>query len=458
MGKPREMLASRLGFILLSAGCAIGLGNVWRFPYVAGKYGGAAFVLVYLLFLLLLGAPIMVMEFAIGRAARKNIAVALRDLEPEGTHWHTFGPVAILGNYLLMMFYTVVTGWLLAYAVNAARGRLQGLDAEATEAIFSSLLASPTALIGWMLLAVAIGFGICALGLRNGVERVTKFMMGALLTILLVLVIRSVTLSDSMPGLVFYLVPDFGRLMEGGVTSLVFAAMGQAFFTLSLGIGSMAVFGSYIGRERTLTGETVNIVLLDTIVAIMSGLIIFPACFAFGVDPGAGPGLLFITLPNIFNQLPAGLVWCTLFFVFMSFAALSTLVAVFENIISYWMDAHDWTRGEAVVFNLVAIPLLALPCAFGFNLWNGFQPFGEGTNFLDLEDFLVSNVILPLGSLLVVCFCSWKSGWGWTRFLDEANAGEGLLFPARLRLFCAVGLPLAILAIFIYGCYGVIGK
>ena len=455
MEKERETLGSRMGFILLSAGCAIGLGNVWRFPYVAGKYGGGAFVLIYLLFLLLLGAPIMVMEFSIGRASRKNIASALRMLEPKGSRWHFFGPIAMLGNYVLMMFYTVVTGWLLSYCVNAALGRFHGLDAQATADHFQNMLASPGSMVLWMVAAIVISFAICSIGLRNGVERMTKVMMVSLLVIMLLLAIRSLILPNALAGLKFYLVPDFGRMMADGVTSVVFAAMGQAFFTLSLGIGSMAVFGSYIGKERSLSGETVNIVLLDTFVAIVSGLIIFPACSAFGVDPGSGPGLLFITLPNIFNQMSGGVLWCTLFFVFMSFAALSTLVAVFENIISYWMDTHGWSRRKAVAFNLAAISVLSIPCALGFNVWSRFQPLGAGTNVLDLEDFLVSNTILPLGALVIVCFCCWESGWGWKHFIAEADAGVGLKFPIWLRRYCVYVLPVAILAIFLYGYYSV---
>jgi len=430
MQENRETLGSRLGFILLSAGCAIGLGNVWRFPFITGKYGGAAFVLVYLIFLAMFGLPIMVMEFAIGRAGRRNIAGALRTLEPPGTRWHLYGPVAIAGNYMLMMFYTVVSGWLLSYCAQALAGRLVGLDGAKAEALFGRMLAAPGPMAFWMFVAVGVSFAICVGGLRNGVERITKLMMSALLVLMVLLAVRAMLLPGARVGLAFYLLPDFGRMREAGLVEVVFAAMGQAFFTLSLGIGSMAVFGSYLGRERSLTGESVNIVLLDTFVAVTSGLIIFPACFAFDVRPNAGPGLLFITLPTIFNQMPGGRLWGALFFVFMSFAALSTVVAVFENIVSYWIDMRRWTRRKAVLVNLVAIPLLALPCVLGFNVWSGFQPLGAGTNVLDLKDFIVSSTLLPLGSLVVLVFCCWRSGWGWNRFLDEANAGRGLKFPA----------------------------
>ena len=458
MERQRETLGSRLGFILLSAGCAIGLGNVWRFPFITGKYGGAAFVLVYLVFLALFGLPIMVMEFAIGRAARRNIAGALRALEPAGTRWHLYGPVAIAGNYLLMMFYTVVAGWLLSYCAQAAAGGLVGLDGAGAGEHFERMLAEPWSMAFWMLVVVSLSFAICGAGLRGGVERATKLMMGALFGLMLALAVRAMLLPGAREGLAFYLLPDFGRMCEAGLTEVVFAAMGQAFFTLSLGIGSMAVFGSYIGRERSLTGETVNIVLLDTCVAVASGLIIFPACFAFDVRPDAGPGLLFITLPAIFNQMAGGRVWGALFFAFMSFAALSTVVAVFENIVSYWIDVRGWSRRKAVRVNLVAIPLLALPCVLGFNVWRGFQPLGPGTNMLDLEDFVVSSTLLPLGSLVMLGFCCWRRGWGWNRFLEEANAGRGLKFPAWARVYATYVLPAIVVAVFVYGYVGVFKK
>ena len=447
----RERFSSRLGFILISAGCAIGLGNVWRFPYITGKYGGAAFVLIYLIFLIILGMPIMAMEFAVGRASRKSAARSFHVLEPKGTKWHIEGYLAMLGNYLLMMFYTTVGGWMISYIFKIASGSFQGLAPDQVGGVFNDMLASPGSMTFWMVVAVLLAFGICSMGLQNGVERITKIMMSFLLIILIVLCIRSVTLPGASAGLQFYLIPDFGKIVKNGLGEVIFAAMGQAFFTLSLGIGAMAIFGSYISRDRTLMGESVNICILDTIVALMAGLVIFPACFAFGVDPGEGPGLVFVTLPNIFNQMAAGRLWGTLFFIFMSFAALSTIIAVFENIISFGIDLWGWTRKKSVLVNLVLILVLSLPCVLGFNVWSGVAPLGAGSTIQDLEDFIVSNNLLPLGSLLYLLFCTSRYGWGWDNFIAEADAGKGIKFPKWDRFYVSYILPLIVLFILVMG-------
>lgn len=449
----RERFSSRLGFILISAGCAVGLGNVWRFPYITGQYGGAAFVLVYLIFLVLLGLPIMVMEFAVGRASQKSAARSFHVLEPAGTKWHLQGYACMAGNYLLMMFYTTVGGWMAAYIFKTLTGEFKGLDSDGVAAVFNDMLARPGYMIFWMVLVVLLSFFICSLGLQKGVERITKAMMSCLFLILLILCIRSVTLPGASEGLRFYLIPDFTRFTENGVGNTIFAAMGQAFFTLSLGIGAMAIFGSYIGKDHTLTGETINICLLDTLVAFLAGLIIFPSCFAFGVDPGQGPGLVFITLPNIFNQMVGGRIFGVLFFVFMTFAAQSTIIAVFENIISFSMDLFGTSRKKTVLINGIAIILLSLPCVFGFNIWSDFQPMGAGSTIQDLEDFIVSNNLLPLGSMVYLLFCTSRYGWGWKNFLAEADTGKGVKFPAWARVYVSYILPLIVLFIFIMGYY-----
>ena len=449
----RERFSSRLGFILISAGCAVGLGNVWRFPYITGQYGGAAFVLVYLIFLVLLGLPIMVMEFAVGRASQKSAARSFHVLEPAGTKWHLQGYACMAGNYLLMMFYTTVGGWMAAYIFKTLTGEFKGLDSDGVAAVFNDMLARPGYMTFWMVLVVLLSFFICSLGLQKGVERITKAMMSCLFLILLILCIRSVTLPGASEGLRFYLIPDFTRFTENGVGNTIFAAMGQAFFTLSLGIGAMAIFGSYIGKDHTLTGETINICLLDTLVAFLAGLIIFPSCFAFGVDHGQGPGLVFITLPNIFNQMVGGRIFGVLFFVFMTFAAQSTIIAVFENIISFSMDLFGTSRKKTVLINGIAIILLSLPCVFGFNIWSGFQPMGAGSTIQDLEDFIVSNNLLPLGSMVYLLFCTSRYGWGWKNFLAEADTGKGVKFPAWARVYVSYILPLIVLFIFIMGYY-----
>lgn len=447
----REKFSSRLGFILISAGCAVGLGNVWRFPYITGKYGGAAFVLIYLVFLVILGLPIMVMEFSVGRASQKSAARSFHVLEPKGSKWHFMAIIAIAGNYLLMMFYTTVGGWMLAYVIKMIRGEFTGLTPDEVGGVFNGMLGQPGSMTFWMIVTVIIGFLVCSLGLQKGVERVTKFMMASLFVILIILCIRSVTLPGAAEGVRFYLIPDFHKITEYGLFEVVFAAMGQAFFTLSLGIGAMAIFGSYIAKEHTLTGESIRICTLDTIVALLAGLIIFPACFAFQVNPGEGPGLVFVTLPNIFNQMAGGRIFGTLFFIFMSFAALSTIIAVFENILSFSIDLFGWTRKKAVAVNFVAILLLSLPCVFGFNIWSAIAPLGAGSTIQDLEDFIVSNNLLPLGSLGYLLFCTSRYGWGWKSFIKEADSGKGVKFPQWSRIYVSFILPAIVLFIFIMG-------
>lgn len=447
----REKFSSRLGFILISAGCAIGLGNVWRFPYIVGKYGGAAFVLVYLLFLLILGLPIMVMEFSVGRASKASAALSFDRLEPAGTKWHWYKFGAMAGNYLLMMFYTTIGGWMIQYFVKMLSGEFQGLDTDGVSAVFGDMLSKPESMAVYMVLAVVLCFMICGMGLQNGVEKITKAMMLLLLGLMVILAIRSVTLPNASEGLKFYLSPDFGKLVEYGLFESVFAAMGQAFFTLSLGIGAIAIFGSYIGKERSLTGEAVCVTLLDTFVALLAGLIIFPACFAYGVNPGQGPSLIFITLPNVFNSMSGGRIWGSMFFLFMIFAAASTIIAVFENIISFAIDLTGCSRQKAVIVNMIVIIVLSLPCVLGFNLWSGFQPLGAGSTVLDLEDFIVSNNLLPLGSLVYLLFCTSRYGWGWKNFLKEADTGNGIHFPKWSRIYVSFILPLIVLFIFVQG-------
>ena len=447
----REKFSSRLGFILISAGCAIGLGNVWRFPYIVGQYGGAAFVLIYVAFLILLGLPIIVMEFAVGRASQKSAALSFDVLEPKGTKWHIEKWFAMAGNYILMMFYTTVAGWLFLYVVKMALGDFTGLDAEGVAAEFNSVLANPTLMIGFMVICVVLCFSICAMGLQNGVEKITKLMMVCLLFLMIALAVNSVRMEGGGPGLEFYLKPDFSKIREAGLGEVVFAALGQSFFTLSIGIGALAIFGSYIGRERRLAGEAINVLVLDTFVAFMAGLIIFPACFAYNIEAGQGSSLIFITLPNVFNNMPGGQFWGTLFFVFMSFAAASTVIAVFQNIVSFATDLTGCSVKKAVLVNTFVIIALSIPCVLGFNAWSSFAPFGEGSTILDLEDFLVSNNLLPIGSLVYLLFCTSRYGWGFENFLKEANAGEGLRFPRWVKGYVSYVIPVIILFIFIQG-------
>ncbi len=447
----REQLGSRLGFILLSAGCAIGIGNVWKFPYMVGQYGGGAFVLIYLFFLVILGIPVMTMEFAMGRAGQRSPARLYQQLEPKGSKWHLHGYVAMAGNYILMMFYTSVAGWMLDYFVRTAGGQFVGADTDGVAAHFSQMLGDPLRMTLFMGIIVVLGFLVCSFSLQKGLERITKWMMVALLVIMVVLAINSVCTAGGSQGLRFYLVPDLARMKKVGIGNVVAGAMNQAFFTLSLGIGAMAIFGSYIGKERALMGESARVAALDTLVALCSGLIIFPACFAYGVQPDSGPSLIFITLPNIFNHMPLGRVWGSLFFVFMSFAAFSTVLGVFENIVSCTMDLSGWSRKKACLFNGILMLLLSMPCVLGFNVLSKFQPLGPGTGVLDLEDFVVSNLLLPLGSLIFIFFCTSRYGWGWKDFTKEANTGKGLKVQRWMRGYMCYVLPVLVAVILVLG-------
>ena len=447
----REKLGSRLGFILLSAGCAIGIGNVWKFPYIVGENGGGIFVLIYLIFLAILGIPVLTMEFSIGRAAQKSPVRMYQELEPRGTKWHIHGKVAMAGAYLLMMFYTTVAGWMIRYFVSIATGEMSGLDADGVAGQFSNMLSDAPMMILYMGVVVLAAVLVCSIGLKNGLERVTKVMMLALLAIMVVLAVNSFFLPGGDAGLAFYLMPDVQEVQKIGIGNIIVNAMNQAFFTLSLGIGAMAIFGSYIGKERSLLGESVNVALLDTLVAIASGLIIFPACFAYGVDVNSGPGLIFITLPNIFNNLPMGRLWGSLFFVFMSFAALSTVLAVFEEIVACTQDLFGWGRKKACIINGILLFVLSLPCCLGFNVLGFIQPMGEGTTIMDLEDFIVSNLILPLGSLVIILFCVLKRGWGWDNYMNEVNMGRGLKMKGFMRGYMTYVLPVLVLTLFIIG-------
>lgn len=449
----RETLKSRLGFILLSAGCAIGIGNVWKFPYIAGQGGGGAFVLFYLIFLVILGLPIMTMEFAVGRASRKSPVRAYQALEKPGQKWHIHGYLTLIGCYLLMMFYTTVAGWMLHYFYMTAVGKLAGLNAEQVAGKFTEMLASPATMTFWMVFVVVVSILVCAKGLQSGLERVTKGMMIALLLIMVVLAVNSLFMPGAKEGLSFFLVPDFARMQEVGVVNTLVSAMNQAFFTLSLGIGAMSIFGSYIGKEHSLLGESVRIVVLDTFVAITAGLIIFPACFTYHVDQTSGPSLIFITLPNIFANMSMGRLWGSLFFLFMAFAAMSTVLAVFENIICCGMELTGCSRKKSSLVNLVLIILLSMPCVLGYNLWawDGFAVFGGAV--LDVEDFLVSNLFLPLGSLVYLLFCVTRYGWGWQNYKKEVNTGKGLKVQDWMRGYLTYVLPLIVVFIFAFGLY-----
>lgn len=447
----RDRFSSRLGFILISAGCAIGLGNVWRFPYITGKYGGAAFVLIYLFFLVILGLPVMVMEYAVGRGSQKSAAQSFDVLEPKGSKWHFMKYWCLVGNYLLMMFYTTVCGWMIYYCYLMITGHFNHASGQVISDSFAHMLASPAINIGFMLFVVALGFFVVSKGLVNGVEKVSKAMMICLLALMVVLAIRSVTLPGAAKGIQYYLVPDFSKMQEYGIGNVIFAAMGQAFFTLSLGIGAIAIFGSFIDRDRRLTGEAIQVVALDTFVAIVAGLIVIPACFAYQVDPAQGPGLIFVSLPNIFANMAGGQIWGALFFLFMSFAALTTIIAVFQNILTITQEMTGWDANKTVWISFIAVFLLSIPCALGFNIWSFIQPLGAGTTVQDLEDFIVSNNLLPLGSMIYVLFCTAKKGWGWKNFIAEANAGEGITFPKGLKVYCAVIIPILILFIFVQG-------
>ncbi len=455
----RERFSSNIGFLLVSAGCAIGLGNVWRFPYITGEYGGAAFILLYLLFLALFGLPILAMEFSVGRGSQRSIARSFDELEPEGTKWHLMRWVGLIGNFLLMMFYTCVAGWMINYFVKMSVGTFNGMEVEQVGAVFDAMLASPGEVIGWMVVVCAIGMLICARGVKNGVERITKYMMGALFVIMIVLIVRAVTLPNAGAGLAFYLMPDFSKMFANGITSFgdaAYAAMGQSFFTLSIGIGSMTIFGSYLDKDRRLFGQALSVGVLDTLVALMAGLIIFPSCFSFGVDAAAGPGLVFVTLPNIFSQMWLGQLWGSLFFLFMSFAALSTVVAVFENILRILMDHWGWERKKAVLTAFPLIVVLSLPCALGFNVLSGFVIPGIG-DIQGLEDFIVSYNLLPIGSLVFVLFCTCKRGWGWDNFIAEVDAGKGIAFPKFLYVWMKYCVPVLLVVVFVMGWAPLIG-
>ena len=447
----RERLGSRLGFLLLSAGCAIGIGNVWKFPYMVGQYGGGAFVLIYMFFLIALGVPVLTMEFAIGRASQKSPVKFYQELEPKGSKWHIHGYVSLLGNYLLLMFYTSVAGWLLQYFMETAKGSFVGLNAAEIKVFYETMLTKPVSLLIFAGISILIATIVCSFGVKNGLERITKYMMLALLAIMIILAINSITMEGSEAGLRFYLLPSFARMKRIGIGNIIVGAMNQAFFTLSIGMGSMAIFGSYIGKERALCGEAVHVAVLDTFVAFASGLIIFPACMAYGVQVDSGKSLIFITLPNIFNNLPLGRVWGSLFFVFMSFAALSTVLAVFENLVSCTIDLFGWGRKKACLLNGVLLFLLSVPCVLGFNVWKNFQPMGLHSNIMDLEDFIVSNLILPLGSLVFVLFCTTRYGWGWKKFVEEANEGKGIKVANWMRGYMTFVLPVILIIIFLIG-------
>ncbi|MCI8667875.1 MAG: sodium-dependent transporter [Dorea sp.] len=449
----REKFGSRMGFILVSAGCAIGIGNVWKFPYMCGEFGGAAFILIYLVFLMIMGIPVMVCEFAVGRGSLRSVAVSFEKLEPIGSRWHVTKWIGVVGCYLLMMFYTTVGGWMMYYCYRSIKGEFVGASSEEVTAGFSDMLGNVSVMTFWTVLICIIGFAVCYFGIQKGIERVSKVMMSALLIIMVALAIHSIFLKGAGAGIRFYLVPDFAGMKEIGIGNVIFGAMSQAFFTLSIGIGAMLIFGSYIGRERSLTGEAISITALDTFVALMAGFIIIPSCFAFGIEPGAGPSLIFITIPNIFAQMPAGKVWAALFFLFLTFAAFTTIVAVFENIISFAIDLLGWSRRKSVLVNVLLLIILSMPCVLGFNVLAGFEPLGAGTNIMDLEDFIVSNNLLPLGSLGYVLFCTRKNGWGWEDFLEEANAGEGIGFPRGLKGYVSYVLPVIIIVIYLKGYY-----
>ena len=445
----RERLGSRLGFILLSAGCAIGVGNVWKFPYMTGQYGGGAFVVIYLLCLILLGVPVMTMEFALGRASQKSPVKLYQKLEPKGSKWHIHGYFAMAGNYILLFFYTIVAGWMVRYFVDMATGKFVGASVEKVGNMFGQMMSQPWALIGYMTVVVVSGIVVCSMGVQKGVEKITKVMMVALLAIMIVLAVNCVFLPGAAEGVRFYLVPDLQKMKEIGIGNVIVGAMNQAFFTLSLGMGGMAIFGSYIGKERALMGEAVNVAVLDTFVALCAGMIIFPACFAYGVQPDSGPNLIFVTLPNIFNNLPMGRLWGSLFFIFMTFAAFSTIIAVFENVIACCIDLLGWDRKKSCMINGIVIFICSIPCALGFNVWGDFAIAGKG--IMDLEDFVVSNLLLPLGSLTYVLFCVTRYGWGWDKFVAEANEGAGLKVANWMRPIMTFVLPILILVIFAVG-------
>ena len=446
----RESFKSRLGFILVSAGCAIGIGNVWRFPYVAGENGGGLFVLLYLVFLVLMGIPVLTMELAVGRASRKSAVLGYKKLEKPKSKWHIHGWFCMFGCYLLMMYYTTVSGWMTSYFYKFATGTFErGMTSEQVSGVFSQLQSNPIEMVIWMAIITILGFLVCSRGIQKGIEKVSKVMMIALLVLILALAVNSILLSGAGEGLKFYLVPDFEKVSEIGIGNIVSAAMNQSFFTLSLGIAAMEIFGSYMSKDDTLPGESVKICALDTFVAIMAGLIIFPACFSYGVEPDQGPALIFITLPNVFVNMAGGRIWGTLFFLFMTFACFSTIIAVFENIISFCIDMFKISRTKSVIINAVIILIASLPCVFGFNIWSGFELFGQ--NVLGIEDFLVSNILLPVGSLIYLLFCVTKFGWGFDNYLTECNTGKGMKFARFLKPYFQFVLPILVLIVLVQG-------
>lgn len=447
--KEREQFKSRIGFLLLSAGCAIGIGNVWRFPYVVGQNGGGIFVFFYLIFLLLIGVPILSMEFSVGRASAKSPVKAYQALEKPGQKWHLHGYVGLLGNSCLMIYYTTVSGWMLNYFYKFLSGGFTGVKTSQVANVFQNVLSSPSQNVFWMILVVIIGMLVCSMGLQNGVERITKVMMIGLLALIVVLAVHGLTLDNAMAGVKFYLYPDFNKIKHIGLLNVIVAAMNQSFFTLSIGIGSMAIFGSYLKKDKTLLGEAVNVAVLDTFVAIVAGLIIFPACFSFGVNPDSGPSLIFITLPNVFLSMTGGRIWGALFFLFMAFASLSTVIAVFENIIACTMELWNITRKKSVIINLILITVCSLPCALGFNVLSFLQPLGSGSTILDLEDFIVSNLLLPLGSLVYLLFCTSRLGWGFKNYQTEANMGDGPKIQNWMQGYLTIILPIAVIFVFI---------
>lgn len=447
----RESFKSRLGFLLVSAGCAIGIGNVWRFPYVTGQNGGGIFVLFYLIFLVIMGLPVLTMELAVGRASRKSAVLGYKALEKKGSKWHIHGWVAIFGCCMLMMYYTTVSGWMVTYFFKFVTGSFKsGMTTEDTAQAFSNLLGDPKQMAFWMILTVVVGFLVCSRGLQNGLEKISKFMMTALLLLIVVLAVHSLTLSNAAEGVKFYLVPNTEAVAAVGLKNVITAAMNQAFFTLSLGVAAMEIFGSYMGKDHTLAGEGVRICALDTFVAIMAGLIIFPACFSYNVEVNAGPSLIFITLPNVFINMSGGRIWGSLFFLFMTFASFSTVIAVFENIMSFCMDMFGWSRNKAALINCIVILIASLPCVLGYNVWSNLHLIG-GRDVLDSEDFIVSNLLLPIGSLIYLLFCVTKWGWGFEKYCEEANTGDGIKISKKLKPYFQFILPILIVFILIQG-------
>ena len=449
----RETFRSRMGFILVSAGCAIGLGNVWKFPYICGQYGGAAFILIYLVFLVILGIPVLTCEFAVGRASRRSVAGAFEKLEPRKTRWHSLKYIGIVGCYMLMMFYTMVGGWMLYYCFRSIRGDFSGATPQDISDAYYGMLQDAPTMILWTVIICIIGFAVCFFGLKGGIERISKFMMIVLLIIMVALAVHSVTMEGSGEGIKFYLIPDISKITDNGVGNVVFAALSQAFFTLSLGIGAMLIFGSYIDKQQSLTGEAVSVTVLDTFVALTAGFIVIPACFSFGIQPDSGPNLIFVTLPNIFAEIAGGRIWGSLFFLFMSFAALTTIIAVFENILAFNKDLFGWSRNKSVAVTCPLMIALSMPCVLGFNVLSSLQPLGEGSTIMDLEDFIVTNNLLPLGSLGYILFCTRASGWGWDNFIEEANTGRGLKMSKSLKNYVSYGVPFIIIVIYLKGYY-----